>query len=270
MVYSGGRDEPAPSYEVTSVRKALQILCAFTPHTPTWTLSALSRSLRIPKSTAHNLLRTLESFGCISQNPHDKRYTLGPKIRELSLVFSSTSELLSKAMPVLRRLCEQTRETVKLAIPSEGQVLVVGAIESTHQLHTRGDVGGRWPLHSTSLGKAILASMPPAEVRQLLGRRRLQPFTERTITTLPKLEAALGEIRDRGYALDWEENEPGVHCIAAAVTGAAGETVGAISISGPAVRISKQTVPVLAARVTEAARTISNSFISVERRAAGA
>lgn len=264
---AGGEYEAGGQYEVSSVRKALEVLCAFTPHTPTWTLSALSRSLRIPKSTLHNLMRTLESFGCISQNSHDKRYTLGPKIHELSLVFSSTSELLSKAMPALRRLATQTKETVKLGVLSEGRVLVVGAIESSHQLHTRGDVGGRWPLHSTSLGKAMLSALAPVEVRQLLGRRRLQALTPKTITTIERLEVVLAGIRDAGYALDWEENEPGVHCVAAPIR-ARDQLAGALSISGPAVRIPKESVNMYAAHVMQAAKDISQALGMPERRAA--
>jgi DNA-binding IclR family transcriptional regulator len=241
----------AGQYEVSSVRKALEILCSFTPARPAWTLSDLSRSLGIPKSTAHNLVRTLESFGCVRQNPDDRRYTLGPKIYELGLVFSHTTDLLTKAMPFLRKLAAETEETVKLGVLSEAQVLVVGAIESVHQLHTRGDVGGRWPLHSTSLGKAILACLEPDKVRDLLGSRRLPPLTPRTITRLDKLQTELEQIRERGYAIDWEENEPGVHCVAAGLIVPGHEVVAAISVSGPAVRIHEKILPGHAARVRE-------------------
>ena len=256
-------------YEVGSLRKALGILSSFTTQSPTWSLSALSRSLGIPKSTAHNLVRTLESFDFLHQTV-DKRFTLGPRIYELGLVYSQSTELLARALPVLRQLAADTKETAKLAVLSERQVLVVAGIESTHQLHTRGDVGGRWALHSTSLGKAILAGMDWPRVRELLGRGRLQAFTPKTVTSYERLEAALKEIRERGYALDWEENEPGVHCIAAAVTDASQQPIASVSISGPAVRITKETVPAIAERVVAAAEQISNSFVHTARRAARA
>jgi IclR family acetate operon transcriptional repressor len=262
-------NKPASQYEVSSLRKALEILSAFTLKNPNWTLSGLSRALGIPKSTAHNLISTLMSFDYVGQAA-DKHFTLGPKIYALGLVYSQSTELLTTALPILRRLSMETRETVKLGVLSERQVLVLAAIESSYQLHTRADVGGRWPLHSTSLGKAILAMLPPTEVRELIARHRLPALTPRTITTLKKLEPALAEIRERGYALDWEENEPGVHCVAVGIPDLPAHTIAALSISGPSLRITEQTVDGLARMAKHAAHSISEELaqgvLPAERR----
>ena len=146
---NGNRHSPL-RYEVSSVRKALDILAVFSVFEPEWSLSALARRLHLPKSTAHNLLRTLQSFDLVQQQQERRTYRLGPRALEMGLTFSQSSEVLAQARPVLRRLAQLTGETVKLGILSNGQVLVVAAVESTHELHTRGDTGTRWPLHSTS------------------------------------------------------------------------------------------------------------------------
>ena len=155
------------------MRKALELLSSFTLATPVWALSDLARELGIPKSTAHNLLRTLQSFDLIQQDPTDRRYRLGPRALEMGIVFSRSTGILAQSRPVLQRLSQSSRETVKLGVLSVDQVLIVAAVESSHQLHTRGDVGTRWPLHSTSLGKAMLSALPLDEIGRASCRERV-------------------------------------------------------------------------------------------------
>lgn len=244
------------SYEVASVRKALELLASFTTQTPSWTLSELARSLRIPKSTVHNLLRTLQSFDLVRQDTETRVYRLGPGAMELGLVFARSTDVLSHARAVLGRLAEVTGETVKLGILSNGQVLIVAAVESTHQLHTRGDAGTRWPLHSSSLGKAILSALPEDEALEILTRKGMSRFTGSTLTTWEDMDRELKRIRSAGYAVDQEENEPGVCCAAAPVTDALHGIVAAISVSGPSVRIRSEIIEELAKQVMAAARAV--------------
>lgn len=226
--------------DVASVRKALSILCAFTRRRPSWTVSALSRELDIPKSTAHNLLRTLLAFDFVEQSPVDKTYRLGPRAYELGSAYVSGSELITPAMPHLRRLQTRSGETVKLGALSGGQVLVLAAVESTQQLHTRGDVGRRWPLHSSGLGKAILSQIDDAELDRVIEERGLPRLTRHTLTDRDELREALAQIRRDGYARDWEENELGVRCISVGFVDPIRRGVHAISVSGPSVRMSAQ------------------------------
>jgi IclR family transcriptional regulator, KDG regulon repressor len=248
-------------YEVSSVRKALELLCAFRLEDSKRSLTALADTVGIPKSTAHNLLKTLQLYDFVRQDAETKRYQLGPRVHELGFLFSQGSDLIPRAAPFLRKLAEQTMETVKLGVLSNGQMLVVFAIESPHQLHTRGDVGRRWCLHSSGLGKAILAALPLEEALELIQRQGMQRFTSRTITDIHKLEANIREARVQGYALDWEENEPGVRCLASGVRGAFG-IVAAVSVSGPRLRITEKTSRELALLVVEAARNIAGALRS--------
>jgi DNA-binding IclR family transcriptional regulator len=246
-------------YDVMAVRKALAILCAFTPETPTLSVTEISRQLNLPKSTAHNLLRTLKNFGFVTQEPQKKCYRLGHKVFELSELFSHNTQLVSYAMPHLRRLADQTKETVKLGILSGTAVLVIAAIESSFMLHTRGDEGRRALLNCTGLGKACLATLPDAEIREIAAHGGLEPITSRTITTLDRLEQEVAKIRACGYAVDWEENEQGVCCVAACIRDPSGRAKAAISISGPASRITRQRISKLAVLVMDAAGAISAS-----------
>jgi IclR family acetate operon transcriptional repressor len=228
------------NYEVSSVRKALQILCSFSVQQPHMSLSQLSRLLHMPKSTTHNLLRTLEQSEFVRQDGQDKLYRLGSRVCELAALFSHSTDVIANILPHLRRLAGQTGETAKLGLLSGGRVLVVAAVESSYQLHTRGDVGSYWPLHSTGLGKAILASLSPLEVSMVIGRHGLAQLTDRTIISRRELKRCLGEIRNQGYALDCEENEHGVLCIAVPLPVHAGGAPASISISGPSIRLSPQ------------------------------
>lgn len=251
---------PSRSVEVASVRKALEILCAFNRESPSLTVSELSRRLAIPKSTVHNLLRTLQSLDFLAQDPVDKQFRLGPRVFELGLVFSHITQLVAVAHPRLRRLAELTRETVKLATLSSGEVLILAAAESPFQLHTRGDVGRRAPVHCTSLGKAMLASLPDSEILEIVAHQGLAPFTAKTITSLASLEAEVRRIRTRGYAIDWEENEAGVACVAASIPDPQGRLVAAISISGPVSRINEDSLAGLGTKVLDVARSIAESL----------
>ena len=244
------------SYAVSSVEKALTLLSAFSLAKPQWALSDLAREHKLPKSTAHNLLKTLQAFDLVRQDPEARVYRLGPRSLEMGFVYARSTEILVQARPLLRRLAEKSRETVKLGMLSDNQVLIVAAVESTHQLHTRGDIGTRWPLHSTSLGKAILSALPLEEAETLVGRKGLAAFTQHTTTSWPKLRADLGAIRERGYALDMEENEAGVRCVAAPFVDPLRGGVAAVSVSGPSVRLSDFDLASLGKEAMAAARAI--------------
>ncbi len=255
-------DRQRKRYEVGSVRKAVELLCAFTSESPIRSLSELSRQLQLPKSTTHNLLRTLQQFEFVSQDERSKRYRLGSKMFELGMLFQHNMELEAKALPHLRRLAAQTGETVKLALLSGGRALVVAAVESSQQLHTRGDIGLSWPLHSTSLGKAILACLSPEEVASIVDWQGLPRLTDRTITTLEDLERSLEKISREGYALDCQENEKGVNCVAVPLpsTHLAGGIVASLSVSGPSSRLTPGEFDELVTLLADKAKMISASL----------
>lgn len=247
----------AVTSEVGSVRKALDLLSCFSFEEPEWSLSNLARRCEIPKSTAHNLLKTLQSFDLVRQDLSIRTYRLGPRTMELGLLFARSAEIMAHARPAIRRLAEEANETVKLGILSVSQVLIVAAFESTHSLHTRADVGRRWPLHSSSLGKAILSVLPSEEARDILHRMGMPRYTASTITAWPEMEQEIQRIRAKGYALDIEESEPGVRCVAVPLASDVTGEVAAISISAPSVRMDDCRLAGLTKEALAAARRIA-------------
>lgn len=252
------------SYQVASVSKALELLSCFSIAFPVWSLADLVRRVDVPKSTAHNLLRTLKQFDLVRQNSETKQYEVGPRALELGLSFVKHSGVVAQVRPVLRRLMEATGETCKFGMLSGDQVVIVAASESTFQLHTRGDVGTRWDLHSTSLGKAILATLSDEEAKEILNHRGMPAYTSCTISSWKPMQAELTRIRKRGYALDLEENEVGVRCIAAALSDPLRDSVVSISASGPRERVSDERIPEIARQIQFAIRSL-NQFNREER-----
>lgn len=247
---------------VGAVRKALEILCEFTAARPSHGVTDLARRLGMPKSTTHNLLRTLESLDFLRQDPLDRFYRLGPRVYELGLRYSQSTHLVSTALPHLKRFAEVTRETVKLAVLSGDEILIVTAIESPYQLHTRGDVGMRAPLHCTGLGKAILAALSTGEVKEIIHRRGLSRLTPHTIQTEEQLLAELERIRAEGYTIDREENESGVICVAATIAVQVDHTVAALSVSGPASRLDAERIREHSKLVIDTARSVEVALAS--------
>lgn len=243
------RAPPGDQYHVGAVRKALEVLCQFTAEHPSLGVSELSRRLGIPKSTTHNLLRTLEAFDFVHQDPATRQFRLGARVYELGLRFSRNTRLVPVAWPYLQRLAAETKETVKLGVLSNQEVLIVAAVESPYELHTRGDEGVRAWLHSTGLGKAILARLPEREVRAVVAARGLPRFTPHTIATPAALDAELLRIRADGYAIDREESELGVVCVAAPMTDSNGGALAALSVSAPATRLAGDGLRACAAKV---------------------
>jgi DNA-binding IclR family transcriptional regulator len=203
----------------------------------------------------------------VRQDSELGHFQLGPRVFELGLLYSSRERLVSIALPYMRRLADRSKETVKLAKLSGNELVVLEAIESPYQLHTRGDVGRRAPLHCTGLGKALLASLSRPEAKELLARTGLPRFTPRTITSLARMEREIVQARRDGYALDREENEPGVVCLGVPILSSGVEAAGALSVSGPATRLTEDFLRQYAAILLRAARDISERLGQCDTRA---
>jgi DNA-binding IclR family transcriptional regulator len=226
---------------INSVLKALDILFLFTADRPQLSLTEISRTLGIPKSTAHNLLATLVSRGMVERHENDS-YALGTKLVVLAQAAYVNVELRDRAAPLLRQMADRCHESVYLTVRDGDAALYIYAIESPRRLVARTAVGERVPLHCTSNGKAILSQMPDGEVTAVASRTRLPTYTNNTLTTLPALLADLEATRRRGYSIDNQEHELSTYCIGAPIFNAHGHPVGACSISGtdPEILLSRQ------------------------------
>ncbi|MFF4016479.1 IclR family transcriptional regulator [Streptomyces sp. NPDC001843] len=220
-------------------------------------LSELSASSGLPLPTIHRLMRTLVAGGYVRQQAN-RRYALGPRLIRLG---ESASRLLGTwARPHLARLVEETGETANVALLDGDEIVYVAQVPSKHSMRMFTEVGRRVLPHSTGVGKALLADVPDDEVRALLARTGMPAATEKTITTPEGFLAALADVRRQGYAVDDNEQEMGVRCLAVAVPGS--PTATAVSISGPAGRVTEaateRIVPVLRQVAAELSRSLSS------------
>jgi DNA-binding IclR family transcriptional regulator len=216
---------------ISSVAKAVSILQAFSPGKPRLTLAEIARRLGMPKSTTHNLLATLLSFGFVEKVDVD-HYALGTAVIALTQAARVNVELRDRVAPLVRELAEVCRESVYLTARDGDYCLYIYAVESPTRLMARTAVGDRGPLHCTSVGKAILSTMSDQDVGEIVTRVGLPRFTPRTLTDLPALLSELAETRARGFAVDRQEHEQSTYCVGAPIFDARGCAIGACSISG--------------------------------------
>jgi DNA-binding IclR family transcriptional regulator len=216
---------------INSVLKAIDILELFNRGEPTLALSEICRRLDLPKSTAHNLLKTLASRGYI-QKTDNGIYSLGTSIIPLTQNIKVNVDLRDRAAPLLRELSDSCRESVYLTILDGFMGLYIYAVELPGRLLARTAVGDRGHLHSTAVGKAILSGLPNDAVLEVIEKVGLPKFTEGTITNQSDLLDEIAAISQRGYSRDCAENEVGLYCIAAPIYDQRGNVVAACSVSG--------------------------------------
>lgn len=246
---------------IHSVERAIAILRAFQHDQPELGVTELSRRLGLHKSTVSRLLATLEAGGLVERNPETGRFRLGVELIALAGLVVRHADLRGAARPALERLAAQCGETVNLAVWHQGMALNIEQVApADRQVRDIGWVGRRTPLHATSTGKVLLAYLPAAERERVLATLSLPALTPYTLTERQTLAAALAQVRQAGYASGLEELEIGLNSVAAPVRDHTGAVVAAVSVSGPAYRVTRDSLPALAARVQGAAGAISRAL----------
>lgn len=228
-----------------SVSNALAVLEAFTPDRPELGVTELATRLGLGKSTVHRLLVTLAQRGYVRKDPESDRYRLGLKALEVGALVAAQLTIREAVAPFLRRLLDATRETIHLGVLDGGDVVYIDKLESQQALQMYSRVGRRAPAHCTALGKALLAFQPDDALARLL-RRRLPAHTPRTLTDPARLREELGRVRQAGVAVDDEEFEVGLKCVAAPLRDHTGRVVASLGLAGPAVRLPSRRVAALA------------------------
>jgi IclR family acetate operon transcriptional repressor len=220
-------------------------------------LTDIADAAGMATSTTHRLLTSLASHGMVTADPETGLWTIGVKAFEIGNGFLRHRKLSTISRPFLTRLMEESGETANLAIEDAGDVVFVSQVESHAPMRAFFRPGRRGPMHASGIGKAILAARPDQEVASLLGRRKLERFTDKTLDTQPALRADLEAIRARGWSIDDEEHTVGMRCIAAPVFNEHGEAVAGLSVSGPAVRLPYERVEELGPKIRAAADALT-------------
>jgi len=246
-------------YQINSLQRGLTLLNLFAGVEANLNFAQIAELSRLPPSTLHRFLINLQSAGYISCD-ESGNYRLGVSCVFLGQAAIGAIDIRSLARPHLRELNQRTRETVHLTVRNGTSAVYVEKIDSPEPLRIHSRIGAPVPLHCTAVGKVLLAILPEGERTQLLEQLELTRHTVNTHGNLKELQAELQRIRKNGYAFDLEEHEPHVRCVAAPVWDHTGTIHAAVSVTGPAVRMTMARLRELAPWIQEAGMTISKEL----------
>lgn len=214
-----------------------------------------------PRGTLHRQLSNLVEEGLLSLN-RDHSYALGIRLLKFASKAWAGNEFRTIAEPHLRRLHEQTGETVHLGVLRGLDVIYLDKVESRQAVRMYSQIGNASPVYCTGVGKAALSCLPEAELSRLLPRMTFHRFTDHTLTGVAELSAELADIRRTGTAFDREEHELGIRCVAAPIHSADRSFVAGVSVTGPAYRVSIDALEGWAGLVRATAHAIMDDMAS--------
>jgi DNA-binding IclR family transcriptional regulator len=258
MMKSAVKRPKKPAYKVQVLDRAINILEFISRQSGgEAALPELAAAMKLHKTTTHRIAHVLESRGLLRRGPDSTRYRLGLHLYDLGCRALDNVNIRDEARPIMTRLAFEVSETAHLAVLDRAEVLYIERVEAQRSLTMGSKLGARNPVYCTALGKAILAWSPEADVDQILAGCRMEARTRNTFTNVLSLKRELERIRDRGYAIDDEEIEDGIRCISAPVLDPAERAVAAISVSGPAARITPNRFQSIGKTVLKAAEELS-------------
>lgn len=250
---------------VQSIERAFEIIEALAVEPKGLSITQLSQKLSLHKTTVHRILQTLLSRGYVQKDPQTMHYKLGVKFVEISSLYLNNIELKTEAHPFLRELVAMLNVTVHLAILDGSDVVYIDKIEQVNSIRLYSSIGKRVPAYCTALGKVMLSKFSEEEIKKLLLTVTFYPYTQNTITDVEKLIDEIRLVRKRGFAVDNEEFQEGIRCIAAPVYDYRGEMIAAISISAPVSVLPPHKDEEVAQKVIETAKKISYRLGYIEK-----
>ena len=249
-------------HTVQSVDRAMLLLQTLAENNGAWRLKDLSKRTGLSPSTVHRLLTTLEQRNFVQFDSRHGAWSVGQSAFAVGAAYVRRQALLTPALPFLRTLRDQTRETANLGIYEDRSITIIGRVESHEIMRAIARLGGVVPLVGSAMGKAVLANLPADVIEALVTRSDLVPKTARSIVEMDQLLARLEVVRNDGFAVDDEEHHPGLRCVASPVYNQLGDVVGAISVSGMANRLPPERIKAVGALTAKAGRALSGLFLS--------
>ena len=248
-------DDDRSRDRVQSVVRAFALLELMSEANGVMGVTELGRLSGMAPPTVHRLMRTIVDLGYARQ-VSSRQYVLGPKLSALGS--SATSVLGLWAGPVLRQLVDEVEESANFAVLEGHEVVYVAQAPGRHSMRMFTETGRRAAAHATAVGKAILADLPDDTIDVMFAPSAMASQTQNTITSLPTLKRELRAVRRRGYATDEEEQEVGVRCVAVAIPDST--VLGAVSISGPAGRMTEDVIDAAIPKLRHAATQLTANF----------
>jgi IclR family transcriptional regulator, acetate operon repressor len=254
------RSSPQGAGGVQSLERALDILEHLSRSKSELGVSEIAPAVKLANGTAHRLLATLVRRGYARRNPETRKYALG--VKALALAINVRDQLGPSAQPFLRELTEISQESSNLAALDTNSVVYVEQVPAPRMVRMFTEPGNRVPPHCTATGKVLLAYQPEDTIDAMIRQGGLPRFTAHTITEEQRLKEELAHIREQGYAVDSEEMEEGVRCLAAPIFGSDQRVLAAMSISGPAGRFGQDRLEELIPHIKRLADGFSQSLNS--------
>ena len=247
-----------PKYPIKSLLNACSIFDILIKEDRPVSIHELSESLNLYPSTVHRILDTLHYLGYIEQKKNTDEYQIGLKAVELGLVKLNQIDLIKEANPFLEALSEEMNENVYLGVLFQDQVMYEAKKEASRKISLITHVGTRALVHCTSLGKVLIANLPLKDRERIIGNKPLPRLTKNTIVSRKDLEKEIEKVQRLGYAVDDEENEKEIRCVAAPIRNHKGKVIAAVSISGPYYRFTPDREKEMIKAIVETAKKISS------------
>jgi IclR family KDG regulon transcriptional repressor len=248
------------SESIRAVERALDVLLCFTMQTPVLNMTQISEMVGMHKSTVHRLLATLEKRKFVKRDQVSGIYRPGIRLLQMAYLTLEDINIREIALPYMSKLVEQFRETVDLAILDESDVVFVDAIESPQRVKLAASPGQRLPAFSTASGKAILAFLPEEEAKAIRKQNNHQYKPFRLLSQTAFFED-LENTRKRGYSIDMEELEQGIHAVGAPIMGVNGLPIASLAVAGPAFRLSREMIDTIGPDLVKFAKDISKEVL---------
>lgn len=245
---------------IQSVERALHILNLFNEQNTELKITDISKRMGLSKSTLHSLLKTLQLHGYIDQNPENGKYRLGMKLVERGYFVVGTMDIRQKAKGWLTELSSRTGQTTHLGILDGREGVYIEKIEGKLAAIAYSRIGRRLPIHATAIGKVLVAWLSKEELDTLLIDYPFTAYTPSTIATPEALRDALTLTRQQGYALDNEENEQGVRCVAVPVWNHESRVIAALSLSTLISRVNDEELASFRQQLQEAGLQLSRAL----------
>jgi IclR family acetate operon transcriptional repressor len=245
---------------VQSVDRALLIIETLAEDDEGYRLTDLAVRTGLSPSTVHRLLTTLEKRRFVQFDRQESMWHIGAQSFAVGSTFVRRRNFVAQALPYLRKLRDQTRETANLAVVDDGAVVVLTRVESREIMWSVTKVGGRVPMVASGLGKALLSTYSEQDVFAIIQREGMPRLTSRSIVRAGELCKSLHDIRQQGFSVDDEEALIGLRCVSAVVYDDCSEPLAAISVSGKASRVSNDRLPVLGKLVQEVAAELTRAL----------
>lgn len=249
----------ADTSQVQSLDRAFLLLELLCRSRNGMSIAALCAQTGLHKSTVHRLLTAMAVHGYVQQDQAAGAYHAGMRLCELAGNIVDNLDMVERARAPMEQLSHETGETVHLVMREGAEIVYIHKVDSIHSaIRMFSRIGMRRPLYCTGVGKAILATLPPQQVTQIWQQSDIQAYTEHTIISQELFTRELAHVRKQGFALDNEENELGVRCIAVAIADYSGHASYALSISAPLSRMSNERIAQLQAPLQAACARVAS------------